>query len=133
MAIAIAQILALPQALQRIDIYHAIFVACFSLPATVGVLVRFAPRSLELSRFTRLASAGVLVAGVVGASIYIATRNPLSLVENSGRSVPLVATDANRLRQVIDMVHAEVLPGSRFSSPPLTWHMGSAATFNCTI
>lgn len=102
-----------PQALQRVDIYHVVFVGCFAIPALVAIVVRGVGSSTTISPAMLRVAAAITIAGVGAGSVALVTAQSLPTVSNSGRAVPMAAIDAARLNDTITVVHELVPPGSR--------------------
>lgn len=112
---ATLSVLMMPQALQRTDIYHAIFAACVILPLSAAAIVSGVEPSL-LSRALaplRVATAAIAVVALAATGSLLIARLPLSSIETAGRTLPAVPATRDRLTEAIRSLRAHVAPGSR--------------------
>lgn len=120
---AILGTLMAPQALQRIDNYHATFVACFVLPVGAAFLLDIVQVRSGVRMVTeRMPNAGVtaeiamlvVVAALAGMTLGM----PVATVTTRGRSVMVRTEDAAHLRAVIAAVRDTSPSGSRIFIGP---------------
>jgi hypothetical protein len=123
-ALMLLCVLALPQALQRIDIFHALFVSCLAVPVLLAIVATSSDRHLSVSRGVQRVAAVIAVAGVGLGSLALAATQRLPTVDNSGRTVPMTAIDSERLSKTIAVVHGLVPMGSRVFVGPRDMSQG---------
>ncbi len=111
-------VLGLPEAIQRIDYYHSMFIGIVTVPLAVAAVLLSRPAGPPLApgsagaRRLRLI-VGALVVGLAVSCTFLAVSAPAYTVERAGRSLYVTEVQQAEMRSVLRAVEGAAPAGSR--------------------